>query len=607
MRSRRDRFYHYLRMRSVYRRVHSPAVLIGTIFMLLLTLLSAVIYIRSTMDILQERETRYLSVYSASITGTLAEIDRELSLFARDDAVQKLLRRATPDEDSRLLRRMELTQEAEAALGHLDAVTDVYLFSSYAAPINLFRGPHGDADISSLDTVRLFYDTEFFSEDGSYLADAAPFSSSEHTNRDGLLCLYRVRENGTARTLGYLMLYLDKDEIFGSLGDANSETSEVCRMLLSRSEGLIYATDESRAAEYLPGLMPVLSGETAEPELGQKAMLCYHHITGLDWYVAAVIPHSMVASEIVLLISALLVLVALLFVIYSFLSRSVARSVSIPVDEVLKALHDIQQENFSIGPRDEHADELAEVNNLLNDTKLLLSELIEKIRETERQKYELRLEVLRTRINPHFLVNTLNSIIWLATLQDAHNIRELTTALSAMLVPCMRNTSGVAPIRSEIQLLHDYAAIMEFQYMDQFQILYDIDPAVEEYPAPVLFLQPLVENCLIHGRDMSTPMLTIRITARKREDHIHITVSDDGKGMSAERLRELSERESLKKGGINTFTSIGMSNIRERMKLLYGSRPCSLTVESIENSGTTVQIILPLITKEEAHEADIAG
>lgn len=610
MRGRPGRFYHFLRMRSVYHRVQLPGVMIGTAFMLLLTLLSAFIYIRSTMDLLQEREGRYLSVYSASVNGTLAEIDREISQFVRSDEVQQLLLQSASGSEQRLLRQLRLTLEAELALGHLDAVTDLYLFAAHAEPINLFRGPHGDVDISALDTVRLFYDTSFFAADGSYLVDAAPFSHSPDVNNEGLLCLYCAYETGTARTLGYLMLYLDKNVIFGTLGDAERENQDVCRMLFSESDGLIYATDGSRAAELYPVISPCVSadGDGLLPDGILKTAMCvYHHIAGLDWYVATVIPYSLVASEIVLLISALLVLVVLLFVFYSLLSRSVARSVSIPVNEVLAALHDIQQENFVQGPRDAHADELAEVNNLINDTKKLLYELIGQIRETERQKYELRLEVLRMRINPHFIVNTLNSIIWLASLQGADNIRQLTSALSAMLVPCMRNSSGVAPIQSEIQMLHNYSAIMEFQYMDQFEMIYDIDPEAEEYLAPVLFLQPLVENCLIHGRDLSTPMLTIRITVRKMTDLIRISVSDDGKGISPQRLQELNEREGQKKSPLSTFTSIGMSNIRERMRLLYGERPCSLIVESVENQGTTVKITLPLLTKEDTREAHSAG
>ena len=244
----------------------------------------------------------------------------------------------------------------------------------------------------------------------------------------------------------------------------------------------------------------------------------------------------------------------------------------------------------------------------MNDTKRHLSELIMKIQETEKQRYRLRLQVLRTQINPHFLVNTLNSIIWLAKLQGADNIQSLTSSLIDVLLPCMRNTSGVATIGDEIELLHDYGTIMEFQYMNQFQMDIDVEPEVKTYLAPVLFLQPLVENALIHGRDSNSLMLNITISGRIEGGEIHIVVKDDGKGIPPERLQEISERNGAGGEKVQTLTSIGVSNIRERMGLLYGDQPYSLTVTSEEHCGTKVEIRLPLIKGEERqNEKGITG
>ena len=232
----------------------------------------------------------------------------------------------------------------------------------------------------------------------------------------------------------------------------------------------------------------------------------------------------------------------------------------------------------------------------MNDTKVLLSDLITKIRENEQQKYQLQLQALRTQINPHFLVNTLNSIIWLADLQGAENIRTLTSSLIDVLVPCMRNTSGVAAIRSELKILRDYSTIMDFQYMDQFQLEFDIEEQVQDHLAPVLFLQPLVENALIHGRDTNAPILHISVRGRLEKDKIHIWVCDDGKGMSPQRLKEITERTDRKKT-VQPMTRIGITNIRERLELYFGEDNCSLTITSEEHKGTTVDILIPVTTQ----------
>jgi two-component system sensor histidine kinase YesM len=159
----------------------------------------------------------------------------------------------------------------------------------------------------------------------------------------------------------------------------------------------------------------------------------------------------------------------------------------------------------------------------------------------------------------------------------------------------MRNTTGIATIGSEVRMLKEYARIMEFQYMNQFRLELRVDSRVEDYLAPVLFLQPLVENSLIHGRNATTTMLTICVSAHLVDDHVAISVEDNGEGMSTGRLREISMDRETNIGKMRTFTSIGIANIRERMALLYRNKPFSVDIASVKNQGTVVRMCLPLV------------
>ena len=588
-------------MRSVYRRVMFLSAFIGTAVMTLLTVISLTIYLDSSMKLLQEREERFLSVYAAKVISEMTEIGRDLSAFAQSDAVQQALKAPMDlSADAQLLRKISLTRSAENALAHNDAITDVYLFTVYSEPMNLFRGPVSDFRAEALDRMKLFYNTPFFAEDGSFIVNAAAFSTDPECNNSGLLCLYRVMENGTKKNLGYLMLYLDKESIFGSLNTGDGDQQHIQRMIYSRTEGGIYSAP---GGEAIPFPADRIDPDAQEGFFTTGSFLSstrgvFVRFNSMDWYAVTLTPYTVLSDEVRIILLAMVILLFLLIVLFSLMSRSVAHSVSIPVNQVLHSLRDIQQENLALGAHDDHQDELAEVNNLLNDTKALLAQLITRIRETEKQKYELSLQVLQAQINPHFLVNTLNSIIWLSSLQGADNIRRLTSSLSAIVIPCMRNQSGIAPIRDELALLRDYETIMDFQYMSQFRIRYDIDPAVEEYLAPVLFLQPLVENCIIHGRDSGMPMLTIDIRAKKEDEQIVLSISDDGKGITEEKIRQIDAQRTSNRKQVQTFTSIGISNIRERMRLLYGEGASSLVIRRKEEGGTEVSIRIPLLRKE---------
>lgn len=602
MKAFQEKIYNWLRMRSIYRRINNVSVVIGTAAMVLITVISLGIYFNSTMELLEERESRYLSAYSTNIVNELYLVSSDISGLAGCESMQQMLAEQYPlTEQAHQYKQLVLTQEAEQRLSHNDAVTDVYLFTTRDDPLSLFRGPCSDVDIGSLNTISMFYDTAFFSADGACFMDAAAFSSDPEKNNAGLVCLHRVMESGTAKTRGYLLVYLDKQQLFGGL--VTESDSDVSRFILDENGSLVYAGANPIPQEKVKRLytqMDQKEGEFGVSGFGglPGGMCVYSRISGLDFYAVTLIPYSVVSGEVAIILLAVLVLLALVFCFYSIMSRYIAKSIALPVEHIIQSLREIQQENFCVGPYDSHSDELAEVNNFMNETKQLLSELITKIKVNEQQRYELQLQVLRTQINPHFLVNTLNSIIWLADLQGAENIRQLTTALIDVLVPCMRNTSGVAPIRGELALLRDYSTIMEFQYMNQFQLEFDVDEQTQEYLAPVLFLQPLVENALIHGRDLNSPMLHIRISGHIEDGRIHISVRDDGKGITPQRMKEIAERTGQKKK-VNTMTRIGVTNIRERMGLLYGEQAYSLTMTSEENHGTLVDIWLPRLTEEE--------
>ena len=144
------------------------------------------------------------------------------------------------------------------------------------------------------------------------------------------------------------------------------------------------------------------------------------------------------------------------------------------------------------------------------------------------------------------------------------------------------------PLSQEIDVVNAYATIQKYRYKDKFQIIWDIQENLKEKSFPKNVLQPLVENSIFHGIAPMEGKGIIKISAQEQHNNFIITIEDNGIGISKENLKTLfqSNKNYLHKGSVH---SIGLNNVQDRIQYLYGNS-YGLTIESIENKGTTIQI-----------------
>ena len=215
--------------------------------------------------------------------------------------------------------------------------------------------------------------------------------------------------------------------------------------------------------------------------------------------------------------------------------------------------------------------------------------------EDEKQKKDLEYKVLQSQINPHFIYNTLNSIKWMATIQGASGISEMTTALAKLLKSISKGTSLLVPIREELSLLNDYFTIQSYRYGGTITL----EVRVEEgflYDCQILkfTLQPLVENAIFHGIEpKGTGSIRILVKQELSEGlppGICISVTDNGIGMSREKADQiLSTNED---SSADFFREIGVSNVQKRLQYEFGSA-YGITIDSVEGEYTTMCIHIP--------------
>jgi len=212
-----------------------------------------------------------------------------------------------------------------------------------------------------------------------------------------------------------------------------------------------------------------------------------------------------------------------------------------------------------------------------------------KLEEQERLLLQARMEALQNQINPHFLFNTLNSVSSLVRF-DPDTAREIIIKLATILRRLLSSGDSFVPLREELEFIDNYLDIEVVRFgHDKLQVVKELEPASLEVMVPSMLLQPLVENSIKHGLAPKIEGGSIFLRSRLSDSRLIIEVEDDGVGMGAAHLLE----RPTGLGG----TGIGMANVAERLKVLYGDT-ARMTIDSHEGKGTLVRLRLPILQTE---------
>jgi two-component system LytT family sensor kinase len=214
-----------------------------------------------------------------------------------------------------------------------------------------------------------------------------------------------------------------------------------------------------------------------------------------------------------------------------------------------------------------------------------------KLEEQERLLLHARMEALQNQINPHFLFNTLNSVSSLVRF-DPDTARELIIKLATILRRLLSSGDAFVPLREELEFIDNYLDIEVVRFgRDKLQVMKELEPASLDRMVPSMLLQPLVENSIKHGLAPKIEGGSIFLRSRLTDSQLIIEVEDDGVGMGAANFLE-------KPSGLGG-TGIGMANVSERLKVLYGDT-ARMTIDSHEGKGTLIRLRLPILQSEDS-------
>ena len=218
----------------------------------------------------------------------------------------------------------------------------------------------------------------------------------------------------------------------------------------------------------------------------------------------------------------------------------------------------------------------------------VLSYLMEQNVEEQRQKRKSELRALQAQINPHFLYNTLDSIIWMAEWGKTKEVVLMTSSLAKLLRQSISNQNELVRVEEEVEYTRSYLTIQKMRYKDKLEYDIQVSPEVLGQKIPKLVLQPLVENAIYHGIKYKEGKGVVRIEGWLERKELILRILDDGIGMTEEQLEKIFEKREtdIKKNGV------GVLNVHERIQLYYG-KDYGLRFSSTLGEGTAVEVHIP--------------
>ena len=293
-----------------------------------------------------------------------------------------------------------------------------------------------------------------------------------------------------------------------------------------------------------------------------------------------------------------LITVFVMLAVSIFFSAYITRSITKPVEELCRITERVGTGDFSTWENREEENEIAVLNNSINSMVGQLGQLVDNIRTEQINSRNLELRLLQAQINPHFLYNTLDNIVWLAEDGRTEDVENLVTYLSQFFRAMLSGGREFISIKQEISHVEAYLSIQSFRYRDILSYEINVPEEFSDYYIIKMTLQPVVENALYHGIKYKRQPGRIRIGIREEGENLIFIIEDDGIGMKEEELLRVRRLINGMESPGEDNSGFGLVNVAERMRLRYGVN-YGMNFESEYGRGTRVEIQIPKLNENE--------
>ena len=377
-----------------------------------------------------------------------------------------------------------------------------------------------------------------------------------------------------------LLLCLDP-EFFSEAMTKNLDIKKAQYTLLD-CNGNLFSNDQ-KTKELLGDIKNKIAGETGYIT-NRKIMCFYQRSKATGWYHVIFFHQSELTQGITRQMKKMIVRTCIPTLCLMFgLGVWFARSFSKPVNALVKAVHAIENGEFGYEVTVKGHNELSYLTEQFNHMSRVIQHLIEENYQVRLREKETEIMSLTIQFNPHYLYNTLNSIFWVANQEGARETARMLRELSRMMRYTSDHKRELTKLKDDLEWMYADLDLLEARYGTLFCVEWNIDSSLENCMVPKLFLQPLIENCIVHGFKDIEKNGKIFISGTADSENCFFKVQDNGSGMSPELVKACNAEEP---------PYLGIANVQKRIRLMYGPN-YGLFFQSIPKEGTTVMIKIP--------------
>lgn len=390
-----------------------------------------------------------------------------------------------------------------------------------------------------------------------------------------------------------------------------SGIEQVCRDVELAGGGYIYLTDAEGELIYHPRQQLIYAGLETENNLaaaslpdgvhtetfeGERRLVAVKTVGYTGWKLVGVVPRGGASDDGYTFLFGLSMLLFSAFLM-ALLNFRISARISDPIRRLEQSVKELEAGAQEVAIREDGCYEVRRLAHSIASMVSTMRHLMDDIILQEKRKRRSELEVLQSQINPHFLYNTLDSVIWMTEAGRYDEAIQMVTSLARLFRIALSRGRSFIPLADELEHARHYMTIQQIRYQDKFTASVTAEGGVEGLYTLKLIVQPLLENAIYHGMAGCEEDGRITVTARRDGSDLVIDVADNGTGMPpevVERLLDESQPQTRSSG-----SGIGVRNVHRRIRLTFGEQ-YGLEVFSEPDEGTTVRIRLPALTAEEA-------
>lgn len=402
----------------------------------------------------------------------------------------------------------------------------------------------------------------------------------------------------SGNTYGYIIVSVNEKEISNVFQQFTESSGQ--QFMLIDSNGTILSHPNSKNVskdlthnEHL-SLKQTDWGIVTQDE--KEYLMVNHPISFSDWELVSLVPYKETVGDIGTISRTTLLIQFIFFSIFLVVLIYLVKEFTEPIAKLSRTVEEVEKGNLQIRSGIRGEADIAKLGSSFDKMLNRIQDMIKQIKIEETYKRKAELEMLQAQVNPHFLFNVLNSIRLKIILKGDKESASLIQSLSLLLRMTINRNNEFIALKEEIEIVHHYVKLMNFRHQEHLELISHVDAEILQEEVPRFFIQPLIENALIHGFDREGGK--VFLSAWLKEESLFIRIKDNGRGMTDKELENLKDHifhssNNEYAGKRDSFTGIGVKNVYQRLMMIYGAN-FHMEITSKRNEGTEFMFYIPL-------------